>query len=110
MKIKVMEKMTVVYIEKNLDGANCSELRSQVISLIAEDKRDIVINMAGAKYTNSFGLGVLIFLTKIFRRYNRNLKLTSIQPNVMTIVETSSLDQLWEIYEIEDQVVASFGD
>ena len=108
MKTKDLGKGAVVYVEDNLDWFNCSELRSQVIALIARDKKDIVINLARANYVDSSGIGILVFISNLLQRYNRTLKLTALQPTVMAIINTSRLNEVWQVYESVEQAVASF--
>jgi anti-sigma B factor antagonist len=109
MRVKDTGKVVIVHVEDNLDQSNCLELQSRVISLIAHGRRDIVINLAGARYVNSAGIGVLVFISNLLKRYNRKLKLTALQPNVAAIIKTTHLDEMWEVYEDLDQAVASLG-
>jgi anti-anti-sigma factor len=109
MKVKDVGKGTVVSLENNLDSHNCSELRSQVISLVAQGKKDIIINLSGSKYMDSSGIGVLVFLSNLLKRYDRTLKLTGLQPNVMAIIKTAHLEEVWDLYESLDQAVAGLG-
>ena len=109
MEIKYLGKVAIVSVEDNLDQFNCSELRSLVISIIAQGKMDIVIDLAGAKYVDSSGIDVLIFFSNLFKRYARTLKLTGLQPNPMIVIKKARLDEVWEIYQSLDKAVASLG-
>jgi anti-sigma B factor antagonist len=102
-KVKDIEGGTEVCVECNLDRFNCSKLRSQVISLIAQGKRNIVISLAGAEYIDSSGLGVLVFLSNLLKRHSRTLKLTALQPTAMAVIKAVHLDEMWEIYESPDR-------
>ena len=117
MEITDLGKVAVVYVRDNLDWFSISELRSKVITLMAQERKDIVLDLAEAKYIDSYGIGVLVFLTELLRRHARTLKFTGMRPSTIAMIERShpslplrkSLEDVWEIYDNLGQAVASVG-
>ena len=115
MKIKDLGKVAVVNVKDKLNWFNCSELKSQVILLMAQNRKDIVINLAKAKYIDSSGIHALFFLSDLLKRHARTLKLTGLQSSTMPGISTSfpsislktGLYEVCEVFEDLEEAVAS---
>ena len=115
MKIKDLGKVAVVCVNDKLNWFNCSELKSQFILLMAQNRKDIVINLAKAKYIDSSGMHTLFFLSDLLKRHGRTLKLTGLHSGTMPGVSTSfpslslrtGLYEVCEVFENLDEAVAS---
>jgi len=69
---------------------------------------DIVLQLDRVKFVDSSGLGALVRLMHSARAKQGNVRLCSVPATLRRVLEITSLDKLFEIYDsVEEAVVAS---
>ena len=106
---KVMDDVLVIGFgeEANLDSSNTDEFRKEIARHV-EGKNKIVINLANVAFLDSSGVGTLIAIWRNASSNSGDLRLTGIRPAVRTIFEITRLHRVFEIYETEEEAIASF--
>ena len=101
--------VSVVQLEGRLVlGEECNALREQVNSLLAENKRKIVLHMAKISYIDSAGLGSLVGAFRSARDRGASLKLCSLNEGIRPMLETTKLTAILEIFDSESAASQSF--
>jgi anti-sigma B factor antagonist len=84
---------TVVRATGDLDVATAPRLREQVIRLIADGQRTIVLDLERVDFVDSTGLGVIVGLLKRARTLGGDLRLVSTRPALQRILTLTALDR-----------------
>jgi anti-sigma B factor antagonist len=84
-------------------------LSNTVDQLLADGCRKILLNLTGVEYIDSSGLGELVQSFKVARTFEAELKLLRPQERVRHTLQLSMLLPLFEIYETEEEALASFS-
>jgi anti-sigma B factor antagonist len=84
-------------------------LSNTVDQLLAEGCRKILLNLTGVEYIDSSGLGELVQSFKVARTFEAELKLLRPQERVRHTLQLSMLLPLFDIYETEEEALASFS-
>jgi len=112
LQLEVENKNNVLILKINsprLDNTKAPELKTEFLRLIAEDSRNILINLKSVESIDSSGLGALLFGLRQVVATNGNLKLVDLQPRVMSLLKIAKLDRIFEIFDDEKTSIESFN-
>ncbi len=84
-------------------------MREQVKSLLAANKKRIVLNMANVTYIDSAGLGTLVASFHSARSQGATLKLANLGDKFREVLQVTKLLTVFEVFNNEATAVASFG-
>mgnify|MGYP001829254732 CR=1 FL=1 len=112
MEIKAHDRGDVRVLE--LDGrlslgGGAAAVHEDVRRELDEGHHQLLLAMAQVDAIDSTGLGVLVSCLTSARHRGGNLKLLQPTPRVGDILEITQADQLFEIFEDEDQAIRSFS-
>ena len=94
----------------DVDNQGAEELYLAVRARVDAGHRSILLNLAQVGFIDSTGLGRLIAsMTRVSSRAGR-LKLLSPSPKVEDVLKITGTDVLFEIFDDEEQALASFDD
>lgn len=111
MKIKESFEKNVAVLTINgnmMGGPETTALHDKVKSLIADNVKNVVIDLKGVKWMNSSGLGVLMSCFGSLSQADGKLKLASVAEKVNSVLMITKLIQFFETYESADRAVGSF--
>lgn len=100
---------TVVRAAGDLDVATAPRLREQVIRLVSDGHRDIVLDLDAVDFVDSTGLGVIVGLLKRTRTLGGDLRLVSNRPALQRILELTALDRALPLAASVDEALADTG-
>ncbi|MGK2949181.1 MAG: STAS domain-containing protein [Acidimicrobiales bacterium] len=100
---------TVVRASGDLDVATAPRLREQVIRIVAEGQRDIILDLDAVDFVDSTGLGVIVGLLKRTRTLGGDLRLVSTRPALQRILELTALDRALPLAASVDEALARPG-
>jgi len=83
-------------------------LREVVEGLVAEGKRNIVLNVAGVEFLDSAGIGELVRLHASLRRAGGQLKLSNTGSKVKDLLVMTRLNSVFDIQQDEATAIQSF--
>jgi anti-sigma B factor antagonist len=88
-------------------GDEGAVLRERVVSMFAGTPK-IVVNLQGAEYIDSGGLGILVGLLVSARNRGGELKLVSPNQRIKELLRRTSLDNIFRVYGNNEEAVAAF--
>jgi anti-anti-sigma factor len=108
--IDKQEKYSLLRLhEEKLDSSVAPGLKSELITLHAEGVRNIVLDLAEVKYTDSSGLSALLVGNRIVQEEGGIFILTSLSEHTMKLIKISQLDSVLNILpKVEEAIDAVF--
>lgn len=106
--VRTVEGIVVVDCDGRIVfGEESADLRDTLRMVIAQSKR-IVLNLAGANYIDSGGLGTLVALYATARNSGGTIKLANLTQRVGDLLAVTKLVTIFDIYESEEKAIQSF--
>jgi anti-sigma B factor antagonist len=90
-------------------GEESNALREKLKSLIAEGKKQIVLNMDNIKYIDSSGLGALVAAHCSAKTQGASLRLSHLGSKFQEVLQITKLLTVFEVSDTEAAAVASFS-
>jgi anti-sigma B factor antagonist len=90
-------------------GEESQALRQELKSLIAEGKKQIVLNMDNIKYIDSAGLGILVAAHVSAKLQGASIKLSNLGRKFQEVLQITKLITVFEVCNTEAVAVASFS-
>jgi bifunctional UDP-N-acetylglucosamine pyrophosphorylase/glucosamine-1-phosphate N-acetyltransferase len=108
--VREVGPVTVLEVDGRLTLGPPVEGCSQEIRRVLEKgSRKLLVNLARLTYIDSAGMGALVNALKTTRAHGGELKLCSVMPKILTLIETANLNQVFEIFPDEASGLAGFG-
>ncbi|MEJ7645639.1 MAG: STAS domain-containing protein [Chryseolinea sp.] len=96
--IDKQEKYSLLRLhEEKLDSSVAPGLKSELITLHAEGVRNIILDLAEVKYTDSSGLSALLVGNRIVQEEGGIFVLTTLSDHTMKLIRISQLDSVLNI-------------
>jgi len=113
MKLKItssdVDGASVVVLEGRIVlGEESQSLREKLKNLVAEGKRNIILNMSHVEYIDSTGLGILVALHVSAKTHGATLKLSNLGKTFNELLQLTKLVTVFEFSNTE-AAVASFS-
>jgi anti-sigma B factor antagonist len=111
MKISVRQREGVTILEpkgKITIGVGDVALRDAVHAAVKEGARSLLIDLAGVTQMDSSGVGELVSAYTTVTNRGGKLKLLKLPPKVSDILQITQLITVFEVFDDEDEAVASF--
>jgi anti-sigma B factor antagonist len=89
------------------EGAD--EFRDLARELLQQQRVKLVLNMKDVPYIDSTALGELIRTYTSATRHNGSVKLLNVSQHVHQLLVITSLLSVFDLFELEDDAVRSFG-
>jgi anti-sigma B factor antagonist len=112
MKFKVREEGNVTIIDlsgKLMGGFDADVFRDLVHELIEKGRKKIVVNLAGIKWINSTGVGILITGYTTLRKNKGDLKLLNVSNKIESMLYVTKLNLIFECFEDEREAIQSYS-
>jgi anti-sigma B factor antagonist len=106
--VEKREHVTVVSIDGSMDGTTARELVASLKEQVTGGSPRLVGNLAGVDYTSSAGLRALLETVKDSRQHGGDLRLASVRPEVLRVLELSGFTSILQVFDDVDAAVASF--
>ncbi len=95
-------------LNERVDTSVAPDLKSEFVTLQAEDVRNVIVDLSEVKYIDSSGLSALLVGNRIFSAQGSFI-LCNIQEHAMKLISISQLDKVLEILPtLEEAVDAIF--
>ena len=108
--IDKQEKYSLLRLhEEKLDSSVAPGIKSELITLHAEGVKNIVLDLAEVKYTDSSGLSALLVGNRIVQEEGGIFILTTLSDHTMKLIKISQLDSVLNILpRVEEAIDAVF--
>ncbi len=104
--IDKQEKYTLLSLhEEKLDSSIAPNLKSEMVTLHAEGVRNIILDLAEVKYTDSSGLSALLVGNRILQEDGGIFVLCRLSDHTMKLIKISQLDSVLNILPTVDEGV-----
>ena len=90
-----------------LEADNVGVFREAMANLLQDTDR-VLVNMSNVTFLDSSGLGALVAIWRNISSKNGEIKLCNIGPSVRTVFEITRMHRIFEIYDGEEEALASF--
>lgn len=111
-KSKTEGKVLVVEFEdaKMLDEAVINEVGNELTELVSQcEGKQMLLDFSTITFMSSSMIGKIVFLSKECKSKGVDLRLCSINSNVMEVFSLMNLDKVLSIYGTSEQAMESFG-
>ena len=92
---------------QTLEASNVGPFRETVANLV-KDATKILIDMGNITFLDSSGLGALVAIWRSISSRDGEVKLCRISPSVRTVFELTRIHRIFEIYDTEEEALASY--
>jgi anti-sigma B factor antagonist len=100
--------VAVVRVTGEVDVATCGLLRHSLLRIVTdEDFRGLVVNLAGVRFMDSAGIGVLVDVWRRVAATTASLALAAPAPQVQRVLDTAGLTKVLPVYDAEADAVAA---
>lgn len=91
-----------------LDALVAPKLKERITKLVEGDSTKFIIDFEEVTHINSLAMGILRGKLKVVKEMGGDIKLIKLNEHIKTIFEMIGLDEIFKIYETEDEAVANF--
>jgi len=112
MKFKVREEGNITVIDlsgKLMGGYDADVFRDLVHELIEKGRKKVVVNLAGIRWINSTGVGILITGYTTLRKNKGDLKLLNASKKIESMLYVTKLNLIFECFDDEHEAIASYS-
>ena len=106
---KVDDGTYVISLTGEVDLYTAPEFKQQLLNVIAEGGKDVVVDFTNTTFIDSTTLGVLVGGVKRLRTEDGRLSLVCSDRNITKILEITGLDRVFTIYTTRDEALAKTG-
>lgn len=104
-----VDSVTVVELEGRIVlGEESNAMRELVKGLLADNKKQIVLNMGNVTFIDSAGLGTLVATFHSARQQGAVLKLSNLGSKFQEVLQITKLLTVFEVFDSEAAAVQSF--
>ena len=106
---KVDDGTYVISLAGEVDLYTAPEFKQQLLNVIGEGGKDVVVDFSDTTFIDSTTLGVLVGGVKRLRAQDGRLSLVCSDRNITKIFEITGLDRVFTIYPTRDEALAKTG-
>ena len=97
----------VVTLSGRVDSSGSKELEAQLLVLIDDEHKDLLLDCSGVAYISSAGLRIFLMAAKKIKSLSGRIRLGGLQEPVQDVFEISGFTKLFEIYASVEEALAS---
>jgi len=94
--------IAVVQVTGEVDVASCGVLRDSLLRIVTGDGfRGLVVNLAGVRFIDSTGIGVLVGVWRAVLATTGQMVLAAPAPRVRHVLDTAGLTKILSVHDTE---------
>jgi anti-sigma B factor antagonist len=106
---KIDESTYVISLAGEVDLYTAPEFKQQLLDVIGEGGKDVVVDFSDTTFIDSTTLGVLVGGVKRLRTNDGRLSLVCADRNITKIFEITGLDRVFTIYPSRDEALSQLS-
>jgi anti-sigma B factor antagonist len=106
---QVSDNTYVISLAGEVDLYTAPEFKQQLLEVIAQGGKDVIVDFADTTFIDSTTLGVLVSGVNRLRSNEGQLSLVCNDRNINKIFEITGLDRVFTIYPSRDEALATIG-
>jgi anti-sigma B factor antagonist len=99
----------VLDLAGKLTSDSSGRLKDKVASLLFQNQKHIVMNLAELTYVDSAGLGEMVASHSTASRQGGSVKLTNVGKRIEDLLVLTRLLTVFDVHDTEDSAIQSFG-
>jgi anti-sigma B factor antagonist len=99
----------VISLKGEVDLYTAPEFKQQLLEVIGQGGREVIVDFTGTTFIDSTTLGVLVGGVKRLRTNDGQLSLVCNDRNITKIFEITGLDRVFTIYPTRDEAVSKLS-
>jgi anti-sigma B factor antagonist len=99
----------VISLAGEVDLYTAPEFKQQLLDVIGEGGKDVIVDFSDTTFIDSTTLGVLVGGVKRLRTNDGQLSLVCSDRNITKIFEITGLDRVFTIYPTRDEAISQVG-
>jgi anti-sigma B factor antagonist len=107
---RVADGAYVISLAGEVDLYTAPEFKQQLLDVIGQGARHVIVNFSDTTFIDSTTLGVLVGGVKRLRSNDGQLALVCSDRNITKIFEITGLDRVFTIYATRDEALRNVGD
>ena len=111
MSFETKKKNGVVILTVNqgrLDSDLSAELKTEILILVEQEIKNVLIDLSNVAYVDSSGLGALLFGLRQLRELRGTLKIVGANSRITSLIRIAKLEQVLLNFEDEETALQSF--
>ena len=108
-KDRQVNGVTIISLTGSIDAMTAPKITEYIQGQVANGNIKLVADLAGVDYTSSAGLRVMLGAIKDTRSQGGDLRLTSVQPDVLKVLNLSGFTNILKLFDDVDAAVASYS-
>ena len=101
--------VTILTLKGSIDAMTAPKITEFIQAQIAKGNIKLVADLSGVDYTSSAGLRVLLGAIKETRAQSGDMRLASVQPDVLKVLNLSGFTNILKMFDDLDAAVASYS-
>jgi anti-anti-sigma factor len=98
--------IAVVQVTGEVDVASCGVLRDSLLRVVTDEGfGGLVVNLAGVRFIDSAGIGVLVGVWRAVRATTGRLALAAPAPQARRVLDIAGLTKILPVYDAEADAV-----
>ena len=102
-------EVTILSLKGSIDAMTAPKITEFIQAQIAKGNIKLVADLSGVDYTSSAGLRVLLGAIKETRAQSGDMRLASVQPDVLKVLNLSGFTNILKMFDDLDAAVASYS-
>ena len=98
----------ILSADGGLNSSNADEFVSSIEQLIEGGLRRLIIDCSSLDYVSSYGIGILLGLSKRMKAKGGEVKLSSVRGLIVQALHIARLDSFFQVYRDVDQARLAF--
>ncbi len=106
---KLSDDQFVISLAGEVDLYTAPEFKQQLLEVIDQGGRDVIVDLSDTTFIDSTTLGVLVGGVKRLRPTGGSLALVCTDPNIIKIFEITGLDRVFPIHASRDDALSALA-
>ena len=102
---ETVKDVSIIQLVGRLDASCASELKAYVLSMISDNKINILVDLSQVDFIDSSGLGMLVACLRSVTKAEGTFKITSLQENPKNLFETTRLDRVFTVFDNREEAL-----
>ncbi len=92
----------VINVEGRLDTTQSDSFEKQVMEILSDDDKKVILDCEGLNYISSSGLRIFLIMQKKMAAEGGELRLCNMQPTIKEVFDMSGFSMIFTIHDDRD--------
>ncbi len=107
---KILGNIILLNLTGRFDVALSSDIEKQIYNIInKEADKHLLLNLKEVEYMNSSMIGIIMSIKDILQERKKTVKFCNMNNAVRVVFEVLELEEMFEIFDSEEDAIASFS-